>query len=204
LTNEDSKFQDKLKVLKASLLFIGGFGLIFILLGASMAHIMGDIFAYQWVNYVAGGIIIVFGLHMMRLITITFLNFEARTTFGGTSKGEAVSFWQKLLKIFAPFLLGVSFALGWSPCIGPIFAGIISMAAQEEAKGLSLMVVYTVGLAVPFILSALLTSKAMEVFKKIKQNFRVIEYISGGLLVLIGIAIATGGLGKISAFLTFE
>ena len=204
LTQEEGKFEDKLKVLKASLLFIAGFGFIFILLGASMANLMEDIFAYKWVNYVAGGVIIVFGLHMTRLIMIPFLNFEARAHFGETKNEEATSLWKKILKAFAPFLLGVSFALGWSPCIGPIFAGIISMAAQEETKGLTLMVVYTIGLAIPFLLAGLLTSKAMGLFKKIKQNFRVVEYISGGLLILIGIAIATGGLGEIAYLLTFE
>jgi cytochrome c-type biogenesis protein len=104
------------------------------------------------------------------------------------------------MQIITPFLLGVSFALGWTPCIGPIFAGIVSMAAMGESnQGLTLMVIYTIGLAIPFILSALITEKALNLFNKVKQHFRIVEIIAGLLLVGIGIAIATGGLGKISA-----
>lgn len=203
LDSENESIENRLRVLKASLLFISGFGLIFILLGASMASLIEDIFAYKWVTYIAGGIIIIFGLHMMKVINIKFLNYEARANFGDTAPQKEERGFKKFLKAIAPFLLGVSFALGWTPCIGPIFAGIVSMAASEESKGLTLMIVYTVGLAIPFVLSALVTHKAMRFFNRVKQNFRVVEIVSGSLLVLIGIAIATGGLGEISAMLTF-
>jgi cytochrome c-type biogenesis protein len=196
----DNKTEHKLKILRASLLFISGFGIIFILLGASMASLIEDIFAYSWVSYIAGGIIIIFGLHTMGVIRIKFLMFEKRADLSNiTEKSKFKNF----LKSFAPFLLGVSFALGWTPCIGPIFAAIVSMAAQEEAKGLTLMIIYTIGLAIPFVVSALLTQKAMNFFNRVKQNFRVVEYVSGILLIIIGIAIATGGLGELSNILSF-
>jgi len=198
--SEKMTFAQRLKVIKASLMFIAGFSLVFILLGASMARLIGDIFSYSWVSYIAGAIIIIFGLHVMHVISIPFLNYEARADFGDADKKVAEGFWKKLLQMFAPFLLGVSFALGWTPCIGPIFAGIISMAAQESAKGVTLMTVYAIGLGIPFLLTAILTSSAMNLINKIKKHFNIVEYVAGGLLVLIGVAVATGGLGKISAW----
>jgi cytochrome c-type biogenesis protein len=199
--NEKLGFKDKLKILEAALMFIAGFGLIFILLGAAMANLVDDIFAYDWVNWVAGGIIIIFGLHFMGVIRIKFLNYEARADF--TQAEQKGGFIGKLAHKFFPFLLGLSFALGWTPCIGPIFASIVSLAAQDGAggKGLTLMIIYTVGLAIPFLLSALITSSALSFFNKVKQHFKVVEIIAGTLLILIGIAIATGGLGKISGMI---
>jgi cytochrome c-type biogenesis protein len=194
LSSEDVSLKNRLNILRASLMFVSGFGLIFILLGASMANLIGDIFAYDFVTYIAGAIIVIFGLHFMKVIDIKFLNYEARASFGDTDKKRS-----KLMQIFTPFLLGVSFALGWTPCIGPIFAGIVSMAAMDDSvKGLSLMIVYTLGLAIPFVVSALLTNKALGLFNRVKQHFRVVEIIAGLLLVIIGIAVATGGLGKLA------
>lgn len=205
LSNKDESYKltlkDKLKVLESALMFIFGFGVIFVMLGATMANLIGDIFAYKWVNYVAGGIIIIFGLHFMGVISIKFLNYEARADFTKAEQND--SFFGRLAHRFFPFLLGLSFALGWTPCIGPIFASIVSLAAQDggESKGLVLMIVYTVGLAIPFLLSALITNSALSFFNKVKQHFKIVEIIAGSLLILIGIAIATGGLGKISGML---
>jgi len=178
-----------LKIITASLMFILGFSLIFILLGASMAELIEDIFNYRWVNWIAGGIIIIFGLHTMGAVQIKWLNMSKQSQFGSTSG------------LFAPFVLGVSFALGWTPCIGPIFAAIVSMAAQGAGNGLALMVTYSFGLAIPFFLAALFTTKAIHFFTKIKTHFRMIEIIAGLLLIIIGITIASGGLGKLTAWM---
>jgi len=181
--------QQHLKIIFASLMFILGFSLIFILLGASMAELIEDIFNYRWVNWVAGGIIVIFGLHTMGAVTIKWLNMSKQSQFGSTSG------------LFAPFILGVSFALGWTPCIGPIFAAIVSMAAQGAGNGLALMVMYSFGLAIPFFLAALFTTKAIRFFGKIKTHFRMIEIGAGLLLIIIGITIAFGGLGKLTAWM---
>jgi cytochrome c-type biogenesis protein len=187
LNNEANRF----KILKASLVFISGFTTVFILLGAPIANAIGEVLRYKWLNYVAGGIIIIFALHILRLIEIKFLNFEARADFG--KFGKSVSG-------FAPFLLGASFALGWSPCIGPILGSILMMGAQEEVKSLTLMLSYSFGLAIPFIISALITQRALKFFNSVKRQFRVVEIVSGTLLLLIGIAIATDSLSKISGY----
>lgn len=186
LSDEHLTIQSRVKVIEASLLFITGFSIIFVLLGASMANLVEDIFAYEWIRYLAGTIIIIFGLHFMGIISIKFLNYEARANFGDLEK-KSTGFWAKFLHKISPFLLGVSFALGWTPCIGPIFTAIISLGAQEEVKSIILMVIYTLGLGIPFLLSALLTNRALALFIKIKKYFRVIEIIGGVLLILIGI-----------------
>jgi len=177
----------QLKIIRAALMFIFGFGLVFILLGAMMADLVEDVFKYDFVTWIAGGIIITFGLHIMHIINIPFLNLSKQSNFGST-KG-----------VFAPFILGLSFALGWTPCIGPIFAAIVSMAASEGAgQGMMLMVIYTIGLALPFLGAAFVTTRALHFFQRAKQHFGMIEKVSGVLLIIIGIAIATGGLGKLT------
>lgn len=202
--NEDEKvsFAQKMKILQTSLLFVAGFSFVFIALGAAMASLASDIFDYEWVNYVAGGLIIVFGLHFMGAIQIKFLMYEKRADLTIESDDKQ-GFIAKFVKAVFPFLLGMSFALGWTPCIGPIFASIVSLAASEggSSQGLTLMIVYTIGLGIPFILSAMLTSYALNFFKSIKQHFRKIEIFGGVLLVLIGLAIITGRLGVLTGFL---
>lgn len=195
-SGDSLSWRARLLIFRSALMFVFGFSLVFVLLGASMARIIGNIFTYEIIAYVAGGIIILFGLHVARVITIPFLNYEKRADFG-TLEEKGKGFWMTLL---APLLLGISFALGWTPCIGPIFAGIISMAASESSKGIALMSVYAAGLGVPFLLSALLVSTMIGWLGKMKAYMRAIEWLSGGLLVFIGILVATGGLGKLSAW----
>lgn len=180
----------RIGIFNAALMFVLGFSLVFILLGAAMAELIGDIFNFEWIGWVAGGIIILFGLHMSGLITIKFLNFEQRANFGSTTSRS----------FFAPFVLGLSFALGWTPCVGPIFAAIVFKAAQEPTTSIWLLVVYAAGLAVPFLLTAVLTGFMLKFLAKIKKYFRVIEIVGGLFLVVLGVAIATGGMGKITAF----
>lgn len=187
--DETLSTKQHLKIVIASLMFILGFSLIFILLGASMAELIEDIFNYRWVTWIAGGIIAIFGLHTMGVLNIKWLNMSKQSQFGSTTG------------LFAPFILGVSFALGWTPCIGPIFAAIVSMAAQGAGNGLALMVTYSVGLAIPFFLAALFTTKALNFFSRIKTHFRMIEIVAGILLIIIGITIASGGLGRLTAWM---
>lgn len=192
----------KRKVIIASLLFIAGFSLIFILLGAAAATFVGELLRNHYVAMAAGGIIIIFGLHVMHVITIPFLNYEQRADFGTLEKSAGGGL-KAILQKFAPFLLGMSFALGWTPCVGPILGGILGMASMGDntTEGTILMTLYALGLGVPFFLSALLTSRAMGLMNRMKQHFKIVEIVAGGLLILIGLAIATGGLGKITGFL---
>jgi len=185
------EFKDRLKIFSSALMFTLGFGVVFVLIGSVTANIIGDILAYEWISWVAGSIIFLFGLHMTGLIRINFLHFEARAGFGSTQSKA----------LFAPFILGLSFALGWTPCVGPIFAAIVFKAAQEPSMAIWLMVVYALGLAVPFLLTAVLTSYMLGVLNRIKKYFRAIEITAGTLLIILGVAIAVGGLGKLSALI---
>lgn len=189
---KEISFQDRLKIFSAALSFTFGFGVVFVLIGSVAANVIGDILAYEWISWVAGSVIFIFGLHMTGLIKINFLHFEARSGFGSTSSKS----------LFAPFVLGLSFALGWTPCVGPIFAAIVFKAAQEPSMAVWLMVVYALGLAVPFLLTAVLTSYMLGFLNRVKRYFRAIEITAGTLLIVLGVAIAVGGLGKLTTLVT--
>ncbi len=190
------------RIFRASLFFVLGFSLVFVLLGASMARIIGNVFNNDLFAYIAGGIIVIFGLHVAKIINIPFLNYEKRADFSLKNEQKNGGIFKNFISAYlAPLLLGISFALGWTPCIGPIFAGIISLAASESTRGIVLMSVYAAGLGVPFLLSALLVSTMIGWLGKLKRYMRVIELLSGALLVGIGVLVASGGLGRISGFL---
>ncbi len=184
----------RMRIFYAALMFVLGFSLVFVILGAIMASLIGDIFSYQWITWIAGGIIVLFGMHMAGFINIKFLNFEQRANFGDTTSKS----------FFAPFILGLSFALGWTPCVGPIFSMIIAIAAQEPSTSIWLLIVYAAGLAVPFLLTAIVTGFMLKFMAKIKKYFKVVEIVGGLLLIVLGLAIATGGLGKLSALFIGE
>ncbi len=186
---EEIGAKERLKIFYAALMFVLGFGVVFVLLGVAMAELIGNIFNYEWISWLAGGIIVLFGLHMTGVIGIRFLNFEQRANFGSV----------KSKTFFAPFVLGLSFALGWTPCVGPIFAAIVFKAAENPSTSVSLLIVYAAGLAIPFLLTAVLTSFMLHFLNGVKRYFRAIEIIAGGMLIILGFAIATGGLGKIAA-----
>lgn len=190
-SGEEIGASERLKIFYAALMFVLGFSVVFVLLGVAMAELIGNIFDYGWISWIAGGIIVIFGMHMTGLISIRFLNFEQRANFGSVSKRT----------FFAPFVLGLSFALGWTPCVGPIFAAIVFKAAEEPSMSVSLLVVYAAGLAVPFLLTAVLTSFMLHFLNGIKKHFRIIEIVAGTLLIMLGFAIATGGLGRLAGFL---
>ena len=185
---EGMTLKERFVIAQASLSFILGFSLIFVLLGVVVEDTVGDFLKSETVAYVAGAIIIIFGLHTMKVINISFLNIEARTNFGSTNKQSGI------MKLVGPFVLGLSFALGWTPCVGPILGSILTFAGQEGGNAITLMSLFALGLGVPFFLSAVLTSYAIGVMNKMKQHFRIIEIISGLLLILVGLAIAFGNL----------
>ncbi|PAF44856.1 cytochrome c biogenesis protein CcdA [Helicobacter sp. 11S02596-1] len=185
---------NKFPIIIKSLLFILGFGIIFILLGASMARLIQDYLASSWLNTIAGIIIIIFGLHFLGVFRIGFLYKSKKSNFSLKPRNKFLSF-------VSPFVLGVSFALGWTPCIGPIFASIVMLSGTQEGYGLTLMVVYTLGLGIPFLVVAMLLSQALSVLGKMKKYTRIIEIISGVLLLAIGVLIISGSMRDVSGFL---
>ncbi|GAB6073925.1 cytochrome c biogenesis CcdA family protein [Nautilia lithotrophica] len=173
LKEKELSSKERLKIFVNSVLFIAGFASVFILIGAASANLIGNIFAYKWVNVVLALIIILFGINVAGFIKFNFLQYEKRLN----------------LQNAGAFLLGFSFAFGWTPCIGPIFGTIIGMAATEPARAVSMMVLYTLGLATPFILMALFTVWSMKLIDKMKSYMGIIEKISGFLLIGVGIYI---------------
>ena len=140
------------------------------------------------------GILIIFGLHTAKVIEIPFLNYQKNAKFN-------VVHFSFLRDFFMPFLLGVSFSLGWTPCVGPILAGIISLASLRADEGIILMIVYTLGFSLPFLLCAFLVGYAFAFLDRIKRYFRLIEWCAGGLLIVIGILIITGKMEWLSNYL---
>ena len=167
------------------ILFTFGFSIVFIFFGAT-ATLIGQLLLKNSneLRIIAGIIIIIFSLHILKIINLKFLNYEKRVQ-SEVRQG-----------FFAPILIGMAFGFGWTPCIGPILGSILVLASTSESitKGVLLLCSYSLGLAIPFILSGYLIQKFMLVSKNIKQKINLIEKIGGILLLLTGILITTNQL----------
>ena len=166
------------------LLFIAGFSVAVVLLGASATWLGAVLRAWRYELIIVGGIvIIVFGLGMLGVLRIPFLMREARVQVGDRS-GTAVG----------AVLLGFAFAIGWSPCIGPILSVVLGLASTSETvgQGMTLLAVYALGLGVPFLLAALAFDRFLNVSKWLKRHLGLIERIGGGIMVVMGVLMVTG------------
>lgn len=168
----------------AAVFFVMGLSTVFLLLGFT-ASVFGAFFLQnqELFGKIAGVIVIVFGLHFLGVFRIPFLDREARIDAG--DKGGSA---------FGAYVLGLAFAFGWTPCIGPQLGAILSLAASEAdvARGTTLLGVYALGLGIPFLLSALFIDRAMGVMTRLKRHMGLIEKISGVLLIVVGLAMMTG------------
>ena len=174
------------------ILFTFGFSLVFILFGATATFIGSVILNNSYLlRIIAGFLIIIFSLQIMGLINIIFLNYEKRIN-SDIKYGT-----------FAPILIGMAFGFGWTPCIGPILGSILVLASTEENinKGILLLSFYSLGLAIPFILSGYLIQRFMIISKNLKQKMNLISKIGGSLLFLTGILIITNQLQALGFFL---
>jgi cytochrome c-type biogenesis protein len=180
------------KLIVSSLAFVSGFSLLFILLGASATWIGHWLLQHSVLfGRIAGALLIVLGLHVSGLLPIRFLMMEKRVHLS-----------QKPLGPFGAFLVGMAFAFGWTPCVGPMLAGILALAGTQQTvgKGILLLAVYSAGLGIPFILAALLTERFMAWMRRWQKYFRWIEIAAGMLLVLMGLVMLTNSLGRIAAW----
>jgi cytochrome c-type biogenesis protein len=173
--------QQKLSVILNSIFFIAGFSAVFILLGAS-ATWLGTLLSTRisFLTKLAGLVIIFFGLFKIGLIRPLFFFKEAR--FNVESK--------KLGLIWA-LIIGASFAFGWTPCIGPILTGILAFASTLEHvnQGIFLLSVYSLGLGIPFLLTAFGVNQFFRFFDRIKRHFGILDKITGGIMILLGLLI---------------
>jgi cytochrome c-type biogenesis protein len=170
--------------LKASLLFVGGFTVVFTALGASFA-LVGSVLLrnVDWITRVAGVGIIAMGATMLGILRIPWLARERRFDLSRLQKGPR-----------SAFPLGMAFAFGWTPCIGPILATILAMAGATDtvAAGAGLLALYSLGLGIPFVLIAVWFQKATRSMEWLKRNGRRVELVGGSMLVLVGVMFTTG------------
>ncbi len=177
----------------AALFFVMGLSTVFLILGFT-ASAFGAFFLQNQVLFaqVSGVVIIIFGLHFIGLFRIPFLDQEARLDAG--DKGGSS---------FGAYVLGLAFAFGWTPCIGPQLGAILSIAASEASvgKGTLLLGVYAAGLGIPFLLAAMFITRAMGVMNRIKRHMKMIERVMGGLLVIVGLMMVTGAFTSLAFWL---
>jgi len=192
--NEDG-VKSKYNALVNSLGFVLGFTIIFTLLG-TLAGTFGSFIKEQSViiNVLGGFIVVLFGANYMGIFKIPFLGRSLRMN------AEIKTF-----KFLSSILFGMIFAIGWTPCVGTFLgtALMIAVNSQDIIKGALMLLVYSIGLGIPFVICAILIDKLKETFNFIKRNYKVINRISGIILVIIGISIMTGYLNKVLSFLTF-
>jgi cytochrome c-type biogenesis protein len=143
---------------------------------------------------IAGAAIVVLGLHTMGLTPIRWLNYEKRIHAGTKPMG-----------VFGSFLIGLAFAFGWSPCIGPILAGVLVLAAQQEtvSQGILLLAAYSLGLGIPFVATGVAINRFLNFFGRIKKHMRLVEVAAGVLLVAVGVLVFTDSLQMLSRYFTF-
>jgi len=184
----------KRQVLITSLFFILGFSLVFVSLGAS-ATFLGQFLMERLTLFgkIAGVLLIIFGLHTMGVFKIGFLLQEKRVQTNAKPAG-----------MLGAMVVGISFAFGWTPCIGPILSAILLVAAQQDSvgQGILLLSVYSLGLAIPFLLTALAINQFFIAFKKIRRYYHAIEIVSGLLMIVIGVLIFTNRFTIIAQWLT--
>jgi len=177
--------------------FVLGFSTVFIALGASASAINPLILGHkELLGRIAGLIIIIFGLHYMGLFKIAFLNREAR--FQPEHIGDVTrSLW---LQFLSPYVLGLAFAFGWTPCIGPILATILAVAASHDslASGVLLLGTYSLGLGIPFLAAAFAIRWFLSFAIRIRQHMRKVEMAAGLLLSLTGLLMVLGSFEKIA------
>jgi cytochrome c-type biogenesis protein len=179
-----SSIAQNLKILQPTIFFVLGFSFVFVALGATAGFLGDIIFAHEKIIRIIGGsIIIVLGLHVAGLFNVKGLEYERK--FHLRSKPA---------NIFGAFIVGVVFAIGWTPCVGPVLAGILGLAGTQKTltKGVILLSSYSAGLGLPFILTALAMNTFLNLFGRMKKYLKPISIVSGLLLVVIGTLIIIG------------
>ena len=181
------------RVFVAAVAFVLGFATVFIMLGATATAVSTLVAEnISILSQVAGVIIVIFGLHYMGVFRIGFLNFEKR-----------IHIEKKPTSLIGAYILGLAFAFGWTPCVGPILATILMVAASGDdvMYGTSLLAVYAAGIGLPFLLAAFAVKPFMAFLGRFRKHMRKVELAIGSLLVVTGIAIFTGSLAEASNWL---
>ena len=165
--------------------FVLGFTAVFVAMGALAGSLGAFLREYKtWVDLVGGIIVIVFGLNYLGVLRLSFFK-----GFGGGVRSD--------MGFFSALLFGIVFSVGWTPCVGAFLGSALMLASQQGhvSEGMGMLLCYSLGLGVPFLLSAVLIDRLKNAFDWIKRNYRVVNILCGSLLVLVGILMATGLMG---------
>lgn len=195
LTYIASKDDKKNSTITNAIAFVIGFTLVFISLGAFAGTIGTFLKNYNVIiNIITGLIVIIFGLNLLGIFNIKFLNAAK------IQKSES-----KKLGFFSSILFGIVFSINWTPCVGAFLGSALMLASQQSSvvQGILLLLCFSLGLGIPFIFSAVLINQLKSTFTFIKRNYQIIHIISGVFLIIIGILMMTGLMGYFSALLTF-
>ncbi|MEG2038110.1 MAG: cytochrome c biogenesis protein CcdA [Oscillospiraceae bacterium] len=187
--------EDKHKALINSIGFVLGFSVVFITLGAFAATL--GMLLMKWaviVNIITGAVVVILGLNFLGIILLNFLNRFRRATKG---KGE--------LGFFSSVLFGIVFSIGWTPCVGAFLGSALMLASQQGSviTGVLMLLCYSLGLGIPFIAAAVLIERLKSTFTWIKKHYNFINRVSGILLVVMGVLMMTGLMGKFLSLISF-
>jgi cytochrome c-type biogenesis protein len=183
----------KWNVVKNSIAFVIGFTVVFVLLGATSSSIGHFLLEYRRIlNKILGILVVVMGLFYMDILKINFLNMEKRFSY----EGQKTNF-------LGALLLGAAIGFGWTPCIGPILASVLAIAASKTSVvyGMYLLFIYSMGIAIPFLVTALLIEGAAFKLRKILMYTKIIKVVTGLILIITGILLYTGYFERLSSYL---
>ena len=175
-----------------TLCFIAGISVIFLLIGFG-AGLLGQVIYSPWFRYLMGALIIILGLHQIEVFQFHFLEKQKTMDFGATKQKN---------ELFSAFLLGLGFSFGWTPCIGPVLGSVLALAAsdgQDALMGAIYLLVYTLGMALPFLLLALASSLVLPYFNRLKSHLLLLKKIGGAIIILMGILLLLGQLNSLSS-----
>ena len=181
------------KTLTGATGFVLGFTLVFVALGALAGTLGSFLTRYQtWVNLIGGAIVILFGLSHMGLLQLNLFKGSGRSV-----NRDNMDFWQAIV-------FGIVFSVGWTPCVGAFLGSALMLASQQGhvLEGMGMLLCYSLGMGIPFLLSAVLIDKLKGAFNWIKAHYDLVNRVCGGLLVLVGVLMATGLLGRFLAVLS--
>lgn len=193
LTDASERNKFKSAIILNALLFIGGFSTVFIAFGASASFLGQLLITYQdHIRRIGGVMIIVFGLYLLGILNLNFLKVEHRYQFRNRPAGYLGS-----------FLIGIAFAAGWTPCVGPVLGTILLYASTTDSlwSGVVLLACYSLGLALPLFLTALGVDRFLAYFKEVRAYLWGVSTVSGVLLIVVGVMIYANSLTMITSFL---
>lgn len=193
LTDENIPAAAWRKVVLSAVAFVAGFSTVFVALGASASFLGSFVTRHlDTLSVIAGIIIIILGLHFLGVFRLGFLYRDFRLEGPKKSVG-----------LLGAYVVGLAFAFGWTPCVGPVLAAILFMAGQEAnvVRGALLLLAYALGIGIPFIIAALFFRPFMEAMKRFRKHMGLVEKVTGGLLVLTGILFITGAMSWLAYFM---